>query len=116
MSLPKPKLTYIFDDGEPSTEKLAYKMLIKKKAENLMYPNEIYELYGIVGRENIVFREKYVAGATQNLFQRKIYKKIFSERRDTPVAGFRPSSIISRATKRFWLTVRIIHSLIALKF
>ncbi|MHA1381813.1 MAG: hypothetical protein ACTSRG_25870 [Candidatus Helarchaeota archaeon] len=43
-------------------------MLMKKKAETLTCPNELCELHGVVGQGSIVFREKYGAGATQNLF------------------------------------------------
>ncbi|MHA1299159.1 MAG: hypothetical protein ACTSO9_06990, partial [Candidatus Helarchaeota archaeon] len=43
----------------------------------------------MVGQGSIVFREKYGAGATQNLFQCSTCKKTFSEQRDTPLYGFR---------------------------
>ncbi|MHA1379367.1 MAG: hypothetical protein ACTSRG_13380 [Candidatus Helarchaeota archaeon] len=68
MSVTNPKLTHFSEDDELSGEKLAYKMLMKKKAETLTCPNELCELYGVIGQGNIVFREKYGGGATQNLF------------------------------------------------
>ncbi|MHA1264103.1 MAG: hypothetical protein ACTSRS_02610 [Candidatus Helarchaeota archaeon] len=79
MSVTTPKLAHFSEDEELSAEKLAYKMLMKKKAETLTCPNERCELHGVVGKGNIVFREKYGAGATQNLFQCRVCKKTFSE-------------------------------------
>ncbi|MFX1296746.1 MAG: hypothetical protein ACFFD2_18055, partial [Promethearchaeota archaeon] len=60
---------------EPSTEKLAYKMMMKQNAENLTYPNKMCELHGIVGSRIIVFRKNI------KLVPLKIYFNIKSVRR-----------------------------------
>jgi len=69
-------------------EKKQYKKLMEEKSKELACPNEHCELYGIIGKDNILFRRKYGKRSSQNLFVCKICKKTFSERKGTPFFGF----------------------------
>ena len=68
---------------------LAYKMEMEEKAKKLTCPNKECKLYGVIGADNITFRERYGFGSTQNLFKCNTCNRTFSERRDTPLYGLR---------------------------
>lgn len=69
-------------------EKTQYKKQMEEKSKELACPNEHCESYGIIGKDNILFRRKYGKKSSQNLFVCKTCKKTFSERKETPFFGF----------------------------
>ena len=69
-------------------DKENYKKLMNEKSKELACPNELCKQFGIIGKDNILFRRKYGKKSSQNLFVCITCKKTFSERKGTPFFGF----------------------------